>query len=98
MARLELAPEILDDFDRILTHLAAHEVAEAPARIAEIVAALDILRHSPEIGRPLPGGLRELLIGRTARGYLALYRWLPRAETVFVLAIHHIREAGYKRG
>jgi plasmid stabilization system protein ParE len=97
MARLELAPEILEDFDRILAHLAQYEVAEAPARIATIIAALDILRHSPLIGRPLPGGLRELLIGRGAMTYLALYRFLPAAETVFVLAIRHAREAGYRQ-
>ncbi len=97
MARLELAPEILQDFDRILAHLAQYEVAEAPARIAGIIAALDTLRHSPLIGRPLTGGLRELLIGRGALAYLALYRFLPVAETVFVLAIRHAREAGYRQ-
>jgi toxin ParE1/3/4 len=97
MARIELAPDILLDFERILAHLAQYQVAEAPARITTIIAALDILWGSPLIGRPLPGGLRELLIGRGAQGYVALYRYLPAAETAFVLAIRSMRKAGYPR-
>ncbi len=31
--------------------------------------------------------LRELIIGQRSRGYVALYRYLPEMETVFVLAI-----------
>jgi len=97
MARVELAPEVLDDFDRFLDHMARFEVADAPARIAEIVQAIDILTHSPLIGRPVRGGKRELVIGRDFRGYVALYRYVARIDTAFVLAIRSQREAGYKR-
>lgn len=96
MARVELAPEVLDDFDRFLDHLAEHEVADAPARIAEIVQAIEVLTHSPLIGRPVKGGMRELVIGRGARGYVGLYRYVARIDVVFVLAIRHQREAGYR--
>ena len=39
MARIELAPEVLDDFDRFLDHMARFEVADVPARIGETIQA-----------------------------------------------------------
>lgn len=97
MARIELVPEVLDDFDRFLDHLAQFGVQDAPARLDEIVQAIQILTHSPQIGRPVKGGMRELVIGRGSRGYLALYRFVASIDTVFVLAIRSQREADYKR-
>ena len=69
MTRVELAPEIFDDFDRILDHLRRFEVADAEDRIAGIIQALQILTYSPLIGRPARGGARELVIGRQSHGY-----------------------------
>ena len=97
MARVELAPAVLDDFNRILAHLVRFEVANPPARIDEIVPALQVLTHSPLIGRSVRGGKRELVIGRDSRGYVALYRFDARIDTVFVLAIRSQRERGYRR-
>jgi plasmid stabilization system protein ParE len=97
MARIELAPEVLDDFDRFFDHMVRFEVEDAPARISAIVQAIQILTHSPLIGRPVGDGQRELVIGRDSRGYVALYRFAARIDTVFVLAIRSQREAGYRR-
>ncbi|MCP4873957.1 MAG: type II toxin-antitoxin system RelE/ParE family toxin [Gammaproteobacteria bacterium] len=97
MSRIELAPDIREDFDRILEHLSRHEVADAPSRIAEILQAISVLEHSPLIGRPARTDMRELIIGRQSRGYVALYRYVIEIDTVFVLAIRNQREAGYKR-
>lgn len=97
MSRIELAPEVAQDFERILEHLQYHEVADAPARIEQIIQGVSILEHSPMIGRPTRGDLRELVIGRRSRGYVALYRYVATIDTVFVLAIRGQREAGYKR-
>lgn len=97
MARIELAPEVLDDFERILDHLARFEGAGGPARIAGIVEAIQVLAGSPRIGRPVRGGQRELVIGRGVRGYVALYRYIEAIDTVFILAIRAQREAGYRR-
>ncbi len=97
MTRVELAPEVLEDFDRFFDHLARFEVVDAPARIAEIVQAIQILTHSPLIGWPVRGGKRDLVIGKDSRGYVALYRFLARIDTVFVLAIRSQRETGYRR-
>lgn len=97
MTRIELAPEIRDDFDRILDHLTLYAVEETPGRIGEIIQAIDVLRHNPLIGRPVSAETRELVIGRRAHGYVALYRYIEQIDTVFVLAIRSQREAGYSR-
>jgi len=96
MTRIEIAPEVFDDFDRIFDHLAQFDVGSAPERIGEILEALQILASSPLIGRPVHGGKRELVIGRGSRGYLALYRYVTPLDTAFVLAIRSQREAEYK--
>ena len=92
-----MAPGIRDDFDRILDHLEKHAVEDAPGRIREIIQAIDVLQHNPLIGRPLSAETRELVIGRRAHGYVALYRYVEQLDTVFVLAIRSQREAGYSR-
>ena len=97
MARVELAPGIADDIDRILQHLFEHEVADARSRIEDIIRAIDVLERNPLIGRAVRAGLRELVIGQRARGYVALYRYVAALDTVFVLAIRGQKEAGYGR-
>ena len=95
VSRIELAPELGEDFDRILDHLARHDVEDPPSRIREIIKAVDVLEHNPFIGRPVDGNMRELVIGRRSRGYLALYCYVAEVDTVFVLALRSQREAGY---
>ena len=97
MARIELAPEVLDDFDRFFDHMAEFEVVNTVERIAEIVQALQILSHSPQIGRRVKAGKRELVIGQGSRGYVALYRYVAAIDTVFLLALRSQRESGFKR-
>jgi plasmid stabilization system protein ParE len=95
VAQIELAAEVLEDFDRIFEHLAKHDAEGIPERIAEIVRSLDILRDSPLIGRKVRTGKRELVIGKGAHGYVALYRYVEVIDTVFVLALRAQRELGY---
>jgi len=95
MARVELAPEVAGDIERILAHLEAFDGSDAAGRIAEIVAAIDALVHNPQIGRAAEDGMRELVIGRDERGYLALYRYIDALDLVLVLAIRGQREAGF---
>ena len=96
MARVEFASEVLDDFDRFFDHMARFDIEDASGRISEIVQAIQILTHSPLIGRPVRNGRRELVIGRDPHGYVVLYRFVARIDTIFVLAIRSQREAGYK--
>jgi toxin ParE1/3/4 len=95
MSRIVLAPEVGGDLDRILEHLLAYQGADAPSRIEDIMRAIDVLERNPLIGRPARGELRELVIGRRARGYVALYRYVAELDTVFVLAIRSQKESGY---
>jgi plasmid stabilization system protein ParE len=97
VSRIELAPEVAEDIDCLLEHLLKHEVADAASRIEDIVRAIDVLERNPLIGRAVRADLRELVIGRRARGYVALYRYVAEVDTAFVLAIRGQKEAGYAR-
>lgn len=96
MSRVELAPEVSDDVDRIPDHLDQHDVENAVARVQEIIQAIGVLETNPYIGRPAAGDKRELVIGRRSNGYVALYRYVPEIDTVFILALRCQREAGYR--
>lgn len=95
MSRIELAPEVGDDFDRILDHLTRHQVENPAARIREIIEAINVLEHNPLIGRPANNDKRELVIGQRSHGYVTLYRYIAKADTVFILAVRSQLEAGY---
>ena len=103
MSRIELAPEVGDDLDRILDYLAQYQVEnpvlrirEIPVlRVREIIEALNVLEHNPLIGHPANNDKRELVIGRNSHGYVALYRYVAEVDTVFVLAVRNQREAGF---
>jgi toxin ParE1/3/4 len=97
LSRIELAPEVADDVDRILDHLAEFDAKDRNERIHEIIQAIGVLENNPLIGRPVVGKMNELIIGRDAHGYVALYRYVAAIDTVFVLAIRAQREAGYVR-
>jgi len=97
VTRIELAPEVGEDFERILLHLEQYDAGQRMARLGGIIQALNVLESSPLIGRPCGEDMRELVIGRGARGYVALYRYVAGIDTVFVLAIRAQREAGFIR-
>ena len=60
-----------------------------------VLDGLQILTHQPGVGRPVGGGLRELIIDRGRGGYLARYHWDRNRGIVIVLRIRHQRESGY---
>ena len=95
MTRIVLSDQVRTDFERIFEFLFQYAADSAVARIQEIVAAIDILQSSPKIGRPVALGQRELVISRGG-GYLALYRYDPIDDTVYVLAVKSQREQSYK--
>ena len=95
MSRIELAPQVGEDLERIFEHLDSHDVENIDNRIREIIEAIDVLDNNPLIGRPVDADMTELVIGRRSRGYVALYRYVAEIDTVFVLAVRSQREAGY---
>lgn len=71
---------------------------EAAQRAAQaIIGQFVRLETAPDIGRPLIDApeLRELVISFGAAGYLALYRYEPDDDAVYVLAFRHQSEVGY---
>lgn len=97
MSRVILSAGLREDFDRIFDFLFEYVPDHAGLHIEAIIDALDVLASSPLIGRPVALGQRELIISHGASGYLALYRFDPAKDTVFVLAVRSLRERDYKR-
>jgi plasmid stabilization system protein ParE len=67
----------------------------AAARAAKVIAtSFKQLESHPEIGRPDNNTpeLRELIIEFGASGYIALYRYVPSEDVVYVLAFKHQKE------
>jgi toxin ParE1/3/4 len=95
VAQVVLSPRLQGDFDRIFDYLFEHVPETALERVEAIIAALDVLEASPLIGRPVENGKRELVISTGASGYLALYRFVPELDTVFVLGVRSQRELGF---
>ena len=93
MTRVVLMPAALTDLERIRDFLHMHDPDNTEERIDELIAALDVLMHAPEIGRRAGGRYRELVIGRAARGYVARYEYAPRIDTAFVMQVRHQRES-----
>ena len=84
------------DHRRFFEHITQFDAGSAPQRIGDILEAIQILTHSPQIGRPVKDGKCELVIGRAKLGYVALYRYVAEIDTVFVLAVRAQREDGFK--
>ena len=97
MSRVILSAGLREDFDRIFDFLFDYVLDSAALHIEAIIHALDVLATSPLIGRPVALGQRELIISHGASGYLALYRFDPAQDTVFVLAVRSQRERDYQR-
>ena len=96
MAQLIYAAEALTDLERLTEFLLEQAPESAPAVLAQLTAAIEILANHPLISRRVEGELRELVILRGASGYLALYRFDSAREIVRMLRIRHQREVGYR--
>lgn len=92
---IHLAATALADLERLEGFLLDAGDPAALALFDFLMDGLDVLVRQPGIGRPLGGGLRELILHRGKSGYLALYRYLPDLDAVRVLRLRHQREAGY---
>jgi toxin ParE1/3/4 len=95
LAKIFFADDVGLDFQRILIHLREHASADGMSRLDGLKTAIDVLIANPLIGRPCGDGLRELVIGRGMRGYIALYDYDERSDLVRILAIRSQRESGH---
>jgi len=95
MSRVEFSECLVVDFKRIAEPLSTHGIADIEARIAQIIDACGLLASHPMIGRRVHGPTRELVIGKAARGYIALYEYLADGDRINVLAVRPQKEAGF---
>jgi plasmid stabilization system protein ParE len=96
MTKIRFSPRVGEDLKRFVDHFDRFEIVDAEERLNEIRLALQILLHSPLIGRPVKSAMRELVIGQGSRGYVALYQYNRYEDVVRVVAIRSQREDGYK--
>ena len=95
MAQLIYSQRALADFERLTDFLLEADPIAAVETTELIFEAVQILENHPLIGHPAEHGMRELVISRGRTGYIALYDYEDKHDTVLVLAIRHRREAGY---
>lgn len=95
MPSVFLSNVALRDLDRLEEFLCATQDPLAYGLLDFIMDALDVLTHQPGVGRPIAGGMRELIITRRQSGYLAKYELDVSADIVRVVRIRHQRESGY---
>ncbi len=98
MSGVFLSQAALDDLLRLDEFLVASDDPMAGELLDFILDALQVLTHQPGIGRPVEGGLRELIISRRRSGYLARYEFDEARDLVLVARIRHQRESGYSLG
>ena len=99
MPHLIITTDAAEDMERCSRFL-QEQAPEAALRARQVVAtALKRLREMPRVGRPYDKdpALRELVIKFGKGAYLALYLYKPDEDAVYVLAIRHGREKGYRR-
>jgi plasmid stabilization system protein ParE len=85
-----------DDVERLEGFLLPKSQEAATRALLAIYEAVDQLEQSPEIGRPMDGmspDYRELIAPFSNSGYVVQYTFDGRL--VLILAIRHMREAGY---
>ena len=95
MPRVFLSNAALGDLLRLEEFLAESSDPLGGELLDFILDALQVLTHQPGIGRPVEGGLRELIISRRRSGYLARYEFDQSRDLILVARIRHQRESGY---
>ena len=98
MTGVFLSEAAFDDLIRLEEFLLASDDTMAGDLLDFILDALQVLTHQPGIGRPVEGGLRELIILRRRSGYLARYEFDDARDLILVARIRHQRESGYPEG
>ena len=95
MTRLVITVRAAAGIERLVEFLVESLPLEALETFEIVFDGLEILNTHSGIGRPVAGGLRELVISRGRSGYLALYAYDENEDAAFVVAIRHQREVGY---
>lgn len=97
MSGVLLSQAAFDDLLRLEEFIVESDDPMAGELLDFILDALQVLTHQPGVGRPVEGGLRELIISRRRSGYLARYEFDETRDLVLVARIRHQRESGYSQ-
>ncbi len=94
MVKIVYAQQAVNDLLRLTDFLIESNPTEALATINLIEEAIMLLERHPLIGRLIDDALRELIISRGKSGYVALYSYENKKNTILILTIRHQRETG----
>ena len=95
MAQVVYSARVLGSLEHELGSLLARNPTAAEPAADAIESAVGTLAAHPLVGRRIEADLRELVISFGITGYIALYRFEVREDTVRVLALRHQQEIGY---
>jgi plasmid stabilization system protein ParE len=97
LPHIVFTPRAIVDLRRCRSFLEKKDAQAAVRASAVIDEKIARLRHFPSSGRRFArdGRLREVVIDFGDAGYVALYRYEPDRDLVFILAFRHQRELGY---
>ena len=96
MPQLIWSPQALLDVQRLYRFLAPKNQDAAKRAVTAIRQSVNVLSLQPGMGRPVEGmdnEFRDWIIDFGDSGYVARYR--PEAEKVIILAVRHLKEAGF---
>ena len=96
MPRITYSSRASLDLVRLFHFLAEKDISTAQRALQEIRDSLATLSHMPRVGRMVEEGFRELIIDFGSSGYLALYDWDERHDTITVHAVRHQKENDYR--
>lgn len=96
MPQLIITAKAADGLERCRLFL-AEKNPSASMRASEVIQkSFNLLKSQPKIGRPTETKpLRELIIPFGSSGYVALYLYEEKVDTVYILAFKHAKEVGY---
>lgn len=89
-----LAPEAVEDVERLRTFLDRNNPGAARRALTAIWTAIDRLQEFPALGHPTNDSqIRQLVIRFAASGYIVRYAVLARAGDILVTRVWHGRES-----
>jgi hypothetical protein len=94
LVRIVFSPKALQDLERLTDFLIQTDKNAALTTIELIKEAIQILSQHPYIGRTFDLHIRELIISRAKSGYVAMYSFDERKNTILICSIRHQKESG----
>ena len=97
MPRIIITKRAAEGLERCRLFLAKKNPHAAIRASQAIEHSISLLTKEPEIGRPLADlpELRELIIPFGESGYVALYHYEIKTDSLYILAFRHQKEVGF---